>query len=182
MNEELEILSTVTHTLHDAGIAYMITGSVAMNYYAFPRMTRDIDIVIELHKNDAAAFVDLFRNDFYLSPDSIEEAITNCEMFNIIHNKYVLKIDFIVRKNSPYRHTEFQRRRRIAIDGIPVWIASPEDLILSKLWWAKDTGSSLQIGDIKNLLSSVDDLDISYMDLWIEKMNLQDIYRKAIDD
>jgi len=71
MNEELEVLSIVTRALNDSGIAYMITGSVAMNYYAFPRMTRDIDIVIELHRKDLTTFLGLFENDFYLSPDAI---------------------------------------------------------------------------------------------------------------
>ena len=181
MNEELEVLSIVTRALNGSGIAYMITGSVAMNYYAFPRMTRDIDIVIELHRKDLTTFVGLFKNDFYLSPDAIEEAITNREMFNIIHNKYVMKLDFIVKKPSKYLLAEFQRRQQIIIQGIPMWIASPEDLILSKLWWAKDTQSELQICDVKNLLSSVDSLDIAYINRWVEEMHLQAIYRKTID-
>lgn len=71
----------------------MFTGSVAMNYYAFPKMTRDIDIVIELHHQDLSAFVGLFQDGFYLFPDSIKEAVANREMFNIIHNKHVIKLD-----------------------------------------------------------------------------------------
>ena len=181
MNEQLEVLSIVTHALNGAGIAYMITGSIAMNYYAFPRMTRDIDIVIELQRKDLSVFIDLFENDFFLYPDSIKEAIINHEMFNIIHNKYVVKLDFIVKKPSPYRLTEFQRRQQVVIEGMSMRIVSPEDLILSKLWWAKDTQSELQIGDVKNILSSVDNLDIPYIDHWVEEMNLQDIYRKTID-
>ena len=182
MNEELEVLKTVTHALHNTGIAYMITGSIAMNYYAFPRMTRDIDIVIELHENDTAALVNLFKRDFYLYQDSIAEAVRNCGMFNIIHNKYVLKIDFIVKKTTPYRNMEFQRKRQILVEDIPMWIVSPEDLILSKLWWSRDSHSEVQIGDIKNLFASVDDLDTAYIDGWVAEMGLQDIYRKAIDD
>ncbi len=172
----------MTHALHNAGIAYMITGSVAMNYYAFPRMTRDIDIVIELQGNDTAALVNLFKNDFYVYQDSIEEAIRNRGMFNIIHNKYVLKIDFIVKKSTPYRNMEFQRKRHILIEGIQMWIVSPEDLILSKLWWSRVSHSEVQIGDIKNLFASVDDLDIAYIDRWVAEMGLQDIHRKVIDD
>lgn len=181
MNEELEVLGTVVRALNGAGIAYMITGSVAMNYYAFPRMTRNIDIVIELHHQDLSAFVGLFQDDFYLFPDLIKEAVANREMFNIIHNKHVIKLDFIVKKPSPFRITEFQRKQQIVIENIPMWITSPEDLILSKLWWARDTGSELQIGDVRNLLSSVENLDIAYISRWVDEMKLQAIYRKAID-
>jgi len=160
----------------------MITGSVAMNYYAFPRMTRDIDIVIELQEIDKAALVNLFKDDFYIHLDSITEAIRNRGMFNIIHNKYVLKVDFIVKKSSLYRHTEFQRRHQIFVEGIPMWIVSPEDLILSKLWWSRNSHSEVQISDIRNIFASIDDLDIVYIDGWVAEMDLKVIFRKVIDD
>ncbi len=182
MNEELEVLETVTHALHNAEIAYMVTGSIAMNYYAFPRMTRDIDIVIEMQEKDTAIIVNLFKDDFYVDQDSIKQAIRSHGMFNIIHNEYVIKIDFIVKKSSLYRQTEFQRKRQIIIEEVPMWIVSPEDLILSKLWWSRDSQSEMQIGDIKNLLESVDDLDNVYIDKWLVEMDLQDMYKKVIDD
>lgn len=61
-----------------------------------------------------------------------------------------------------------------------MWIVSPEDLILSKLWWSRDSHSEVQIGDIQNLFASVGDLDIAYIDRWVAEMGLQDIYRMAI--
>ena len=48
---ELEVIQDVTLSLDILGIPYMLTGSIAMNYYATPRMTRDIDMVIELHNS-----------------------------------------------------------------------------------------------------------------------------------
>ena len=47
MSEEMEVLKEVTRRLDQAGIAYMITGSTAANFYTVPRMTRDIDLVVE---------------------------------------------------------------------------------------------------------------------------------------
>ncbi|MFV1975866.1 MAG: nucleotidyltransferase [Candidatus Scalindua sp.] len=178
MNEELKVLKEVTQALNNSGIAYMITGSIAMNYYAFPRMTRDIDIVLEIQGKDIATIVSLFKDDFYIDQDSIERAVNKHGIFNIIHNEYVIKIDFIVKKPAEFRQIEFQRRRRITIDKVSMWIVSPEDLILSKLWWAKDSQSEMQISDIKNLLDSADDIDNIYIDKWVEKLNLRDIYRK----
>jgi hypothetical protein len=46
MSEELEVLKIVTQRLREAGINYMISGSIASNYYTIPRMTRDIDVVV----------------------------------------------------------------------------------------------------------------------------------------
>jgi hypothetical protein len=177
MNEELEVLKEVTQALNNSEISYMVTGSIAMNYYAFPRMTRDIDIVLEIQRNDIATIVSLFKDDFYIDQDSIEQAVNKPGIFNIIHNEYVIKIDFIVKKPDEFRQIEFQRRRQIVIDKASMWIVSPEDLILSKLWWAKDSKSEMQISDIKNLLDSSDDIDNIYIDKWVEKLNLRDIYR-----
>ena len=52
LSEELEVLKEIGGLLDRAGIAYMITGSTAANFYTVPRMTRDIDIVVELAKSD----------------------------------------------------------------------------------------------------------------------------------
>ena len=48
MTEELEVLTIVAGRLEAVWIAYMVTGSFAANYYAVPRMTRDINLVVEL--------------------------------------------------------------------------------------------------------------------------------------
>ena len=64
-----------------------------------------------------------------------------------------IKIDFIVRKDTPYRAAEFERRRRVPMPGFEAWIVSREDLILSKLAWAKDSGSELQRRDVAALLA-----------------------------
>ncbi len=176
MNEELKVLKDVTQALNNSGIAYMVTGSIAMNYYAFPRMTRDIDIVLEIQRNDITTIISLFKDDFYINQDSIEQAVSKPGMFNIIHNEYVIKIDFIIKKQEEFRQIEFERRRQIVVDKASMWIVSLEDLILSKLWWAKDSQSELQIADIKNLLESTDDIDNMYMDKWVERLNLRDIY------
>jgi hypothetical protein len=58
-------------------------------------------------------------------------------MFNLIHDEYVIKIDFVVRKDTPYRRQEFSRRKKVAVDNQDLYVVSPEDLILSKLDWAK---------------------------------------------
>lgn len=102
MSEEFEILKTVCQRLEQAVIPYMITGSIAANFYAVPRMTRDIDIVIEVKKEDVKRLFELFKDDFYVDSESITEAIEKRGMFNMIHNEHVIKVDFIIRKDSLY--------------------------------------------------------------------------------
>ena len=67
----------------------------------------------------------------------------------------------MVLKTDAFRQEEFERRQRVHLDGFETWIVSREDLILSKLFWAKDSRSEMQLRDVKNLLS--DDLDQAYL-------------------
>ena len=55
MQNELDIVRDVSARLEKGGLAYMLTGSMAMNYYAQPRMTRDIDLVVALTHTDRSA-------------------------------------------------------------------------------------------------------------------------------
>jgi len=82
-------------------------------------------------------------------------------MFNLIHNETVIKLAFIVLKNDQYRHEGFARRKLVTVGDFETWIVSREDLILSKLYWARDSKSELQLRDVKNLL--IADCDIPYL-------------------
>jgi hypothetical protein len=182
MTEELEALKIVTGRLEAAGIGYMVTGSMAVNYYAVPRMTRDIDLVIDVSPENAETVVALFRDDFYLEPDAVRGAIAARATFNLIHTALLVKIDFIVRRESEYRQEEFRRRRRVTIDDQPIFVVAPEDLVISKLDWARDSRSEVQLADVRNLLRSAPGLDRSYLTHWTERLGLGALYREVADD
>lgn len=61
----------------------------------------------------------------------------------------------------------------------PLWIVTPEDLILSKLEWTRDRVSTTQMNDIKNLFISVENLDLNYIISWVQKLDLNEIYQKV---
>src|SRR5450755_2326290 len=132
MQNEVDIVRDVSMKLDAVGIDYMLTGSMAMNYYAQPRMTRDIDLVLAASPTDADTIVRIFSADYYVSRDAVRDSIARESIFNLIHNESVIKVDCIVRKNTAYRRLEFDRRRRIAIGDFETWIASKEDLVISK--------------------------------------------------
>lgn len=176
MTEELEVLKEVTRRLDRAKIAYMVTGSMATNFYTVPRMTRDIDIVVELAQEDLGRFIPLFEPDFYLDPQTVRDAVKNKGMFNLIQNEYVVKIDFIVRKDSPYRRREFSRRKEVAVDNRSLYLVAPEDLIRSKLEWAKDSRSELQLSDVRNLLKFVKRLNRRYLARWAKQLGIESLY------
>jgi hypothetical protein len=153
----------------------MLTGSMAMNYYAQPRMTRDIDLVVALGAGDVDRVVRLFSPDYYVSREAVDSSIAQQSLFNLVHLASVIKVDCIVRKQGQYGLTEFNRRRRIRIENFETWIVSKEDLILSKLFWARDSRSELQLGDVKNLVST--GYDRAYIASWTKALGLSNLWQ-----
>jgi hypothetical protein len=177
---EIDIVRDVSRKLDQAGIGYMLTGSMAMNYYAQPRMTRDIDVVIAIGSNDIERIASMFEAEYYLSEESIRESIAHESVFNLIHHESVIKIDFIVCKQTEYRQLEFERRQKISILDFTTYIVSKEDLIISKLWWTKDSRSEVQLEDVKNLL--VTGYDTTYVERWTRALGLNSLLQECLHD
>ena len=180
MQNELDIVRDVSARLDSASLAYMLTGSMAMNYYAQPRMTRDIDLVIALQAGDTERIVCLFSPDYYVSREAVDSSIAHESLFNLIHQESVIKVDCIVRKQNDYRRAEFDRRQRIKIRDFETWIVSKEDLILSKLFWAKDSRSEQQFRDVKNLLST--GYYRAYIERWTTSLGLDTLWPEIAHD
>lgn len=175
MNEEIELLKDIARRLEDAGIEYMMTGSMALAFYSTPRMTRDIDIILQVSYADVGKIVALFKKDFYIDENSVRQAVRDQSMFNIIHNESVIKVDFIIRKDEEYRKEEFLRKRKITIEGFQVSIVSPEDLILSKLVWAKTSQSALQLRDVKQMMLNAKQIDHEYLTKWSKTLGVEEL-------
>src|SRR3989440_5758864 len=100
---EIDIVRDISRRFENADIPYMLTGSMAMNYYAQPRMTRDIDVVIAIGPEDVDRVAALFRPDYYVSEENIRESVARESIFNLIHQESVIKVDCIIRKRTEYR-------------------------------------------------------------------------------
>jgi hypothetical protein len=76
-SDELEVLHTVVSRLEGARIPYMLSGSTALGAFATPRMTRDLDMVVQLDESDADRFVSLFIDDFYCDADAVRRTVAS---------------------------------------------------------------------------------------------------------
>src|SRR2546430_5665946 len=97
---EIDVVRDISRRFDQTGINYMLTGSMAMNYYAQPRMTRDIDIVIAITHKDVKRVGALFRPDYYVSEKNIRESLDQESIFNLIHQESVIKVHCLTRKTS----------------------------------------------------------------------------------
>lgn len=176
---ELDVLAIVGERLEALGRPYMLTGSFALAYYATPRMTRDLDLVVELSAGDVAPLVAAFERDFYVDAEAASQAVATRRLFNLMHLGSGVKIDLVVRKDEPYRRTEFARRTRVELGSASIWIVSREDLVLSKLAWARKSGSELQRRDVRALLEDAE-VDAAYLRRWAPELGVADSLEDAL--
>ena len=168
-----ELLKKIAKILGELKIPYAVTGGFAISVYGTPRYTADIDIIIELlEKNIKPLAKKLLEieKDVYVDEGMIREALLHKSEFNFIEPDFGLKVDFFVKDNSLYNKLKIKRRIEQDIFGQGIFFVSPEDLILSKLLWAKDSESQKQYGDIKTVLrNSRLKLDFEYLRGWGKK-------------
>lgn len=170
--DQLDVLKLIVARLDRLGIPYMLTGSVAAGWYAQPRMTRDIDLVAVLYPLHATKLADDLGDEFECDADVIGAAIAARRPFTVFHRASIQKIDIVVRLDSDYELEKFERRREVDVEGQGVWIISPEDLILSKLAWAKQNPSDLQLRDVRAMMAVQTDLDWAYIDRWATRLTV----------
>ena len=166
------LLKYVCGQLEQYNIAYMLSGSVAMSTYTVPRFTRDIDLVIDLQVEDADTLEAIFAGNYYFHRPSVDEEIRRRGMFNVIDGTSGLKVDFMVKKQTPYRRNEFARRKQDVAYGVMVWMVAVDDLILSKLIWIQEYESGQQKTDIQSLLTD-NEIDLDYVRYWIDQLGLK---------
>ncbi len=176
----LEVFLEVTKILENYKIDYMIVGSVASIIYGEPRMTHDMDIVIDIHPKDADKIEKAFSIEHYYCPPTevLKSELTHRGQFNLIHHNSGLKIDVMIRKNSAHSICEFERKHKVSfINNHEVYVAKPEDVIIKKLVFYREGQSHKHITDIRGILSETP-IDQDYLQKWINELHLQDEYKK----
>jgi hypothetical protein len=177
--ELYELLQRVVETFDRLQIPYLVTGSVAAMAYGEPRLTNDIDIVVGVENRHIAGLLAAFPPDaFYLSEEAIQEAIRAEGQFNIIHPGSGLKVDVIVRKETPFEQSRFTRGRIVRpADTYAAAFASAEDVIIKKMEYYREGGSEKHLRDIAGILKiSAGEIDETYIVEWADRLGLRPIW------
>jgi hypothetical protein len=176
-----EVFQRITAALDRAGIAYMLTGSFASAYYGAPRTTQDIDFVLAATPAQLQTFVQLLPSkEYYVDLDAALEAYRRQSLFNVVDMATGWKIDLIIRKSRAFSEEEFSRRQRVNLQEIALFVASAEDVVVSKLEWAKLAPSQRHIEDVAGILRMRwDSLDRAYLEKWIRELGLKTEWNDA---
>ncbi len=174
-----DLLATVIGLLDTASIPYMVSGSMASSYHGVPRTTRDIDIVIDPDAGSLRALVvGLTGAGFSVDGDVALAALASRSQFNAI-GPDVTKVDFIIRRDRPFSIEEFGRRQQADLLGTRGFVVTAEDLVIAKLEWAAASGSERQLEDVAGMLAIARDVDLAYIERWVEALGLQAAWRRV---
>jgi hypothetical protein len=176
-----EALGLFASVLDEADVPYMLTGSHAGALYGTPRPKCDLDFVVDSQPDAAAGWARLLSSRCcWVDEDAL--AAPNPSGFNAVHLGSGWKGDFIFRKPRPFSDAEFDRRRRAILYGVEISVASPEDLVIALLEWAK-LGSPRQIEDVRGILHVRGDrIDRAYIEGWARQLGLQSQWEAAQGD
>jgi hypothetical protein len=182
--EQVDLLSRAIEVLEQLGVTYMVVGSYASGSYGEPRMTQDIDIVVDLQLSQVPALCAAFPPpEFYASQDAALEALRHRSMFNVLHADTGTKIDFIIPKDREHSREELARRHRVQlIPGREGFAARPEDVIIGKMGYYAEGGSEKHLRDIAGMLKiSGGEIDKAYILEWARRLKLLDVWQAAQD-
>lgn len=176
---QFDVLAIVVDLLDDSGIPHMLTGSFASTFHGEPRMTRDIDLVIDPTVESLQRFLDGIDRDRFYVDDAIA-ALERRDMFNIVDTETGWKVDLIIRKERPFSVEEFRRRRHVTIGGVDTFVATAEDTVLAKLEWFRDSDSQRQFDDAREI-AVAQQLDRGYLDRWGAELGVGDLLQQILD-
>ncbi len=185
-DEPIAVALQVIDALDALGVPYMIGGSLASAVYGVARSTLDVDLVADLHMEQAELLAAALRDAFYVDVDAIRDAIGHQGSFNVIHLETMFKVDIFVLKRRPYDQAEFARRTEQVVASEPermACVASAEDTVLTKLEWYRMGGevSERQWRDVLGVLKGqAGRLDLAYLRRWAAPLGVAELLERAL--
>ncbi len=169
------------------GIEYMVTGSVASILYGEPRLTHDIDMVLSVEELDCKAFaIEFPLDDFYCPPVEvlmIESRRSQRGHFNLIHHETGFKADIYIASDTAFNKWAFANKSEINLAGGSLYVAPVEYVLVNKVAFYHEGGSSKHVADIKGMLEHSGELiNWETVNKELERLSLNDTFKKMISD
>lgn len=178
-----DLIKVFSKLLDKYKIDYLLTGSLAVSYYGYPRATHDIDFVLEISSKDSGKFLKLTKDlgeSFLVDRDLIKEAIAKSSQFNLYHLETGVKIDFWISGKNEFEQGKLKRKKKILFDKQKINLISPEDLLLTKLLWCKRIRSERHLRDCVGILKvQGKQLEEGYLNFWAKRLKVEELLKEV---
>ena len=179
---EANLFLMFTQRLNTLGVAYMVSGSVAVIIYGEPRLTHDVDLIAVLGREHIARLPEVFPPAEFYCPSAeviaVEIAREQRGHFNVIHHETGFKADVYLSGKDPLHAWGLARARHLEVEGQALVVAPPEYVIVRKLEYYREGGSEKHLRDIRSILNtSREAIQMSELEQQIAALGLQDAWR-----
>ena len=162
-----EAVVALIGALDAAGVPYMIVGSLASNFHGIPRSTRDADFVLQVSLDGLQRLAGCLPPELALEQQSAFEAVTGTVRHLIALRGSPFVCELFALSGDPHDQERFRRRQRVELLGRITFVATAEDMIITKLRWAVDAHRAKDRDDIRNMLAVQGSaLDWDYLTHW----------------
>lgn len=183
-NELRNFFSYVISVLERLNIPYMVVGGFAAIFYGEPRLTIDVDIVVDMQLRHIEPFVGAFQiPDYYVSEEGVRDSLVRRYPFNVIQPSTGAKVDVVPLPNDSFSRLAFQRRKRLTFDlsGDKAYFITEEDIVIAKLIAFNETGSDKHFKDARGiLLLQWDTIDLDVIRTGAQTARVVEHYERLI--
>jgi hypothetical protein len=170
--------------LNKLDIRYMVTGAVASVIYGEPRLTHDIDLIIDLNHEEVGKFIKAFPAEKFYCPPleviTLEIGRSLHGHFNLIHHETGFKADIYTLGEDKLHHWAMRRRKCFEMGGGSIWLAPPEYVILRKLEYYREGRSDKHLRDVASIIEiSSDHIDLHELQNKVKTYKLEKEWQKA---
>ncbi len=179
----------VLEAIEEAEVPYMIGGAVAAWAWGEPRATRDLDVVIHIPAEAVGRLsASLTARGMPVPVEIILDHLIEDRAdlpLSAVHAATGYKADiYLLRPGDELREEAFRRRRRVDMGPAlgEVYLHSPEDLILYKLWYYSLSQQTKHLRDIAAIVLTLgEDLDDAYIRQWAQKKGLNALWEELLE-
>jgi hypothetical protein len=169
------------------GIRYYLSGSIACSVYGLPRGAQDIDVVADIQTKHVSSLIKHLQGAYTINTQALRDAIAQRSAFSLLHLSSLVKVDVMLPRGTPFDSLVARRAQQLSlIEGYqPIWIASPEDVILMRLEWYRDGGANAddQWNDMLGVLKvQAPTLDLTYLHHVAHTLNDSGLLEQALID
>jgi hypothetical protein len=176
-----ETVSDVLDVLNRLGVPHLLVGSFSVNLYAIPRMTKDVDFVLEIGPVSVQAIAAALGPGYALDPPITFETVTTTTRYRMVHRETDFALEFFKLSSDPHDRERFRRRVRHNLAGPHVDVPTPEDVVINKLRWSKGGHRRKDVEDVENVLAvQAGALDLAYIRQWADQHGTRELFERLL--
>lgn len=171
-----DTLAALLPVLERLRVPYCLLGALAVGAWSLPRMTQDVDALLTFGDGEQHRLVQALDAAGFRYDQPWADANPLLREWHLRFQHGVIPVDLLLPRDAHDRAV-LERRRRIPLGTLTVWVIAPDDLVLHKL----KVGRAQDFVDVVAVLQRQrNHLDMAYLQDWAERLGIQEELRHCL--